>query len=133
MFAYLSLDELCDSIQNLHKNIQSVAIINKMGRALEKTSRSRHEKQFSNDMDEMLFMQCVLQISLGTDFDEQFGAINYHLSERTNMSILTFPLGEDVILVTVNKKSSPISLARKISSLILEHRSRVVADNHIKA
>jgi hypothetical protein len=117
---------------NINKNIQSVAIINKLGRALEKTSRPKYAREFSDNMDEMLFMQCVLQVSLGTDFDEQYGTINYHISERTNLTMLTFPFGEDVILVTLNKKTSPISLARKISSLILDHRTKVVADNLLK-
>ncbi|MGI0073719.1 MAG: hypothetical protein ACREA3_07905 [Nitrosotalea sp.] len=116
----------------INKNIQSVAIINKLGRAIEKTSRPKYAEQFSDTMDEMLFMHCVLQVSLGTDFDEQFGIINYHISERTNLTLLTFPIGQDVILVTINKKTSPITLARKISSLILDHRSRVVVDNTLK-
>lgn len=132
MFAYLNQNQLCSSILDINKNIQSVAIINKLGRALEKTSRPQYAKQFSDNMDEMLFMHCVLQVSLGTDFDEQFGTINYHISERTNMTMLTFPFDKDVILVTVNKKVSPISLARKISSLILNHRTRVVANNLLK-
>lgn len=132
MFTYYNLDELCSSILEINKNIQSVAIINKLGRAIEKTSRPKYAEQFSDTMDEMLFMHCVLQVSLGTDFDEQFGIINYHISERTNLTLLTFPIGQDVILVTINKKTSPITLARKISSLILDHRSRVVVDNTLK-
>jgi UDP-glucose 6-dehydrogenase len=118
---------------NINKNIQSVTIINKFGRALEKAYRPNHEKQFSDDMDKMLYMQCVLQVSLGTDFDEQFGAINYHISERANLTMLTFPFSQDVILVIANKKTSPISLARKISSLILDHKSRIVIDNPLWA
>ncbi len=132
MFTYYNLDELCSSILEINKNIQSVAIINKLGRAIEKTSRPKYAEQFSDTMDEMLFMHCVLQVSLGSDFDEQFGIINYHISERTNLTLLTFPIGQDVILVTINKKTSPITLARKISSLILDHRSRVVVDNTLK-
>jgi len=67
-------------------------------------------------------MSCVLQVSMGRDFDENYGPINYHVSERKNLTMMTFPLDENVILVTTNKNISPVSLARNIVDLINEHR-----------
>jgi hypothetical protein len=132
MFIYHNLNELCTSILDSSKNIQSVAVINRQGRAFEKVSRPKYAGQFADKTEELLFMQCVLQVSLGRDFDEQFGTINYHVSKRTNGTMLTFPLGEDVILVIVNKNTSPISLARKISSLIVDYRSKVIGNDLLK-
>ena len=111
-------DLLCNSIINANKNIQSVVIINKMGRPIEKVFKPKFASQFADCMNEIFFMQCVLQISIGRDFDEKYGPINYHISERANHSILTFPAGEDVVLVITNKNVSPIALARKIATLI---------------
>jgi hypothetical protein len=75
-------------------------------------------------MSEMFFMQCVLQVSMGRDFDEQYGPINYYISERDNLTMLTFPIDDHIILVTVNKNVSPISLARKIVNTINDHRKQ---------
>jgi hypothetical protein len=69
-------------------------------------------------------MSCVLQVSMGRDFDENYGPINYHMSERANLTMITFPLDGNVVLVTINKNTSPISLARKTVDLINEHRKR---------
>jgi len=118
MQMYAPTDLLCNSIINVNKNIQSVVIINKMGRPIEKTSKPKFANQFADCMNEIFFMQCVLQISIGKDFDEKYGPINYHISERTSHTILTFPAGENVILVITNKNVSPIALARKIAVLI---------------
>lgn len=93
-------------------------MINKMGRPIEKASKPKFASQFADCMNEIFFMQCVLQISIGRDFDEKYGPINYHISERANYTILTFPADENVILVVTNKNVSPIALARKIAVLI---------------
>ena len=122
MSQYVALDLLNTSILNANKSIQSVAFINKMGRPIEKIFRPGFAKQFPDYMNEMFLMQCVLQISMGRDFDESYGPINYHISERASLTTLTFPVDDNVILVTTNKNTSPITLARKIVNIINEHR-----------
>lgn len=125
MSFYASLYELCDSILSINKNIQSVSVINKMGRLVEDNSRPEFTKKFPDNMNEHLLMQCVLQISMGRDFDEYYGPINYHISERANLTLLTFPVDENVILVTCNKNVSPITLAKKIAATISDYRKQV--------
>ncbi len=111
-------DTLCSSILCLNKNIQSVTSINKHGRPINAISRQKFTTQFQNPLCEMFFMQCILQISMGRDFDEYYGSINYCMSERENLTMLSFPLDDHVILVTVNKNVNPVSLARKIENRI---------------
>jgi hypothetical protein len=123
MSLYVPLDLLCDSILSANKNIQSVAVINHMGRPVEKAARSRFERQFPDCMNELFCMHCVLTVSMGQDFDENYGPINYHISERGNLTTLSFPFDKDVILVIINKNISPITLARKIASIISEFGS----------
>lgn len=124
MSLHLDYVALCGSILSTNKNIQSVTLINRQGRAVEQISRSKFTNQFPDYMSEMFFMQCVLQVSMGRDFDEQYGPINYYISERDNLTMLTFPIDDHIILVTVNKNVSPISLARKIVNTINDHRKQ---------
>ncbi len=63
-------------------------------------------------------MQRVLEISMGKDYDSEYGPINYHLSERENLTMITFPMRDHVVLVTIKKNTSPISLAKKIVTII---------------
>jgi hypothetical protein len=119
-----SLEPLCDSILRLNKNIQSVAVISNRGRVIEKISKPKFTEQFSNYLSELFCMSCVLQVSMGRDFDGNYGPINYHISERRSLTMITFPLDENVVLVTTNKNVSPVSLASKTVDLISEHRKR---------
>lgn len=121
MLSYVLLESLCDSILRLNKSIQSVAVINNRGRVMEKISRTKFTRQFPDHLNELFCMSCILQISMGKDFDENYGPINYHISERSNLTIITFPLDENMILITANKSISPITVARKTMDIINNH------------
>ena len=121
MSSYMPLELLCDSILKLNKSIQSVAIINNRGRIIEKMSRFKFTRNFPNHLSELFCMSCVLQVSMGRDFDENYGPINYHISKRTNLTMITFPINENLILATIDKNTSPIMLSRRIIHLIDDH------------
>jgi hypothetical protein len=122
MSLYEYVEMLCHSIFSIDKSIKSVAVINEKGRIVEKILKPAFAEQFPDHLSELFCMSCVLQVSMGRDFDENYGPINYHMSERRNLTMMTFPLDENVILVTTNKNISPVSLARNIVDLINEHR-----------
>ena len=123
MAMYQELNTLCESISSLENGIQSVTAINKFGRPVERVDSKENDLHLPYNS-EMFYMQCVLQISMGRDFDEQYGPINYHASERQNLTMLTFPVYDHVLLVTTKKEISPISLAREIICLIDAHRKQ---------
>lgn len=127
MASFASLDALCDSILVISENIQSVSAISKMGRLVGSTSRPEFAGRFKDAMDENLFMQCVLQISMGRDFDDDYGPINYHISDRGGITMLTFPMGENVLLVSCNKNVSPITLAKKVANAIRAYHGQASA------
>ena len=111
-------DKLCNYILDINDNIQTVSIINKHGRAVERTSSDKVDPQVSGQKIEMFFMQCVLTISMGRDFDEEFGEIGYVHVDRKNLSMFSFPVFDHIVLVTSKATLSPIALAKKISTVI---------------
>lgn len=124
MSQYESLDVLCHSIFNIDRNIESVAVINNKGRIIEKILKPMFAEQFPEYFNELFCMHHILQVSMGRDFDEDHGPVNYHISERTNLTTLTFPMHDNIILVTINKDISPITLARQITDLIEDHKKK---------
>ena len=120
------LDKLCDTILAINKNIQSSVIINKNGRAIEQKVRDGSVSQIPDHKNEMLLMQCALTISMGRDFDEDYGPVGYAVVDRENTSMFSFPVGELIILVTSKKDISPISLAKKITDTIQEFKTETL-------
>lgn len=119
---YKSLDILCDSILCIDRNVQSVAVLNNKGRVMEKISKPIFAEKFPDYLSEVFCMHHVLQISMGRDFDEKYGPINYHINERSNLTMIAFPLEDVVVLVTTNKDMGSITLAGKINLLLNEYR-----------
>jgi len=120
------LDKLCDTILEINKNIQSAVIINKNGRAVEKKIRDGTVSQIPDHKNEMLLMQCALTISMGRDFDEDYGPVGYAVIGRESTSMFSFPVGELIVLVTSKKDISPISLAKKITNTIHEYKTKTL-------
>ena len=112
--------ELCNDILHSNKNIHDVVIIDKHGRPFEKKSKTN---LINEEKREMLFMERALEISMGRDFDDDFGKINYTFTERDNLSMFSFPMNEFIVLVTSKSNISPISVARKISSLLKSYKN----------
>jgi hypothetical protein len=114
---FLKLKELCNSISEIDENIQSVVVINKNGRAIEKNNYEIANK-IPREKYEMFFMQRALEISMGRDFDDEYGQINYAFTERENLSLFSFPINDFIILVISKSNISPISTAKKIINVI---------------
>src|SRR5574338_221951 len=112
--------ELCNDILCSNKNICDVVIIDKHGRPFEKKSKTN---VINEEKREMVFMERALEISMGRDFDDDFGKINYTFTERDNLSMFSFPMNEFIVLVTSKSNISPISVARKISSLLESYKN----------
>ncbi len=112
----MKFDELCDEALEID-GIQSISIINKMGRAVEKKSRNGIEI-VDRKRNEMLLMQSVLVMSMGKDFDEDFGTIGYVQTQREHMSMLSFPLDGHTVLIA---SKTAIGLRRLLKRLAILH------------
>ncbi|MDE1829770.1 MAG: hypothetical protein KGI25_05560 [Thaumarchaeota archaeon] len=79
-----SLDVLCGSILAVDKNIQSVAVINNKGRVMEKIAKPMFAERFPDHLNELFCMHYVLQVSMGRDFDENYGqSTTIYMKEKT--------------------------------------------------
>jgi hypothetical protein len=113
----LTLENLCDSILQISNNIQSVAVINKRGRAIEKKTRNA-DVPLPDQKSEIYFMQCSLQLSMARDFDEEFGPINYMVTERENSKFVLIPSFSNIILAKTKKNIRQTPLINKIKEAI---------------
>ena len=115
--ANATLENLCKSILYTSENIQSVAVINKNGRAIEEKARSDSDLM-SDKKNEMYFMQCALQISMARDFDEEFGPVSFTITERENSKFVSIPSFPHIILAKIKKGIDNTVLINKIKKVI---------------
>ncbi len=114
----IKLDELCTSVMNIDRNIRSAILVDKNGKLLHRIVRRGFLQPSVERWNDVRFMECALEISIGTKYDRLYGPIRYHHSDRNNFIIFSFPFHKNVLLVTSTKNISPISLAINISHFI---------------
>ena len=103
---------------NIDKNVRSVVVMDQKGNVLHKTKHQRFSEPSLERWDDIHFMECTFEISVGESVDDLYGTIRYHHSEKNNFIMFSFPFHKNVILVTCAKKISPISFATKVAQLI---------------
>ena len=111
---------------SFNKSIQSVIIIDKFGRSLAKTSRHGFIHPNLEQRNNTHFMECILDISIGKEFDDLYGPIRYHHSEGDDFMMFSFPFDKNTIIITSTKNISPISVATKIAHIINSYRMRLI-------
>lgn len=83
--------------------LEMVGIINKKGRLID----SIGAKPFTSPQrkKEMFLMGIALQSSMQRDFDEDFGEVNYNVTQRENLKIISIPTCNGQTILAVAKKN----------------------------
>ena len=68
--------------------------------------------------DEMLFMELALRVKMRSEFDDELGKVKFSLSFREKLIVMSFPLKNDVLLVTMDKRMSFDKIPFKILKLL---------------
>jgi hypothetical protein len=64
-----------------------------------------------------LYMELVLRVSTRKDFDSDLGSVEYSASRRKKVIILSFPLGNKILLVSAEPESNIETTADRIKKI----------------
>ncbi|MGD2106321.1 MAG: hypothetical protein PVH93_01810 [Nitrosopumilaceae archaeon] len=100
-----SLDKSCNSLL-INKKLRYIGILDKMGNLIFEKERQGISSLISDKKSRSLYIQSVLEILLQKDFDEQIGSLKYDVSHRTKLDMITIPVFDHVILISVEPKEN---------------------------
>jgi hypothetical protein len=109
---------MCETIFALDRDIRFAGIIDKMGNLVAGGMRKGIKPLEPREERRKLYLEYALRTAMRHDFDSKYGRVIYTLAEREKIKIVSFPLGEQLILVSINKKSAHEKIIRKILDLI---------------
>lgn len=122
----LPLDLICKQIYSVDDHIDLVAIINHKGRPEETLARDDGvNKDLTAHKREMLFMESVLQASMQSEYDEDFGKVQVSMMQREKVLSFSFQFDEYFVLVISKPVPRPLAIQQKIATVIL---NRLVAN-----
>ncbi|MGI0102549.1 MAG: hypothetical protein ACREA7_08150 [Nitrosotalea sp.] len=86
----------------LEEGVEFVGFISKLGRVIDYSCKN--EINLSQEQKETLFMTTSLNLSMQGDYDNNFGAVQYVVTERENSKIVSIPAPFGSIILVMKKK-----------------------------
>ena len=116
-------DELCAKISKIDPKIRFTGLINNRGRLVAGGMVTKVKSLEDEKKDEMLYMELALRVKMRQEFDADFGQVHFSLSYREKLIVMSFPMGKNVLLVSMDKRKSFEEIPFIIVKLIVKNVS----------
>ena len=113
-------DAICEKVFKVDDKIRSVRVINNKGKLIAGGMRQGLKALEDVKKDEMLFMELSLRVRMRHEFDEEFGPVEFSLSYRGKIILMSFPVNENVLFVTAERQLDLNKIPFKILEIIKE-------------
>lgn len=103
-----------DSI--LENGVEYLAIINKKGR-IEDTVY-KNDINLNDERKQVFFLSLLLHNSMQRDFDEEFGAVNYNITDRGDSKFVSIPIPDGMFFAKLNGSVDPDVFIREVFTIL---------------
>jgi hypothetical protein len=112
------LSVLCNGIFEVDEKIRFVGIIDQMGKLVVGNMKKGLPSLERDDGSIRLYLGYAINNILRRDFDNVFGKVLYTFSEREKINLLTVPMDNYLLLVSIDKLSDHVKLINKIMDVV---------------
>ena len=109
---------LCNGIFEVDEKIRFVGIIDQMGKLVVGNMKKGLPSLERDDGSIRLYLGYAINNILRRDFDNVFGKVLYTFSEREKIKLLTVPMDNYLLLVSIDKLSDHVKLINKIMDVV---------------
>ena len=114
----MDYENLCTLVQKIDSKIRFVGMINSKGRLIAGGMAPSKKRLGDRKRDEMLYMELALRVKMRSEFDDDLGEVKFSLSFREKLIVMSFPMKNDVLFVSLDKKMSFDKIPFKILKLL---------------
>ena len=99
------LEKICQRILGIDPKMRSARIINSRGHLVAGGMKKGFHSLEEKTQDEMMFMELALRVRMRHEFDKEFGEVQFSMSYRDKILLMSYPLSnDDVCLVSSEKE-----------------------------
>ena len=102
----MDYEKLCDFSKQADSKVRFAGVINSRGRLIAGGMVSSKKRLGDRKRDEMLYMELALRVKMRSEFDDDLGKVKFSLSFREKLIVMSFPMKNDVLFVSLDKKIS---------------------------
>jgi len=110
----MDYENLCTLIQKIDSKIRFAGVINSKGRLIAGGMAASKTRLGDRKRDEMLYMELALRVKMRSEFDDDLGKVKFSMSFREKLIVMSFPMKNDILMVSMERKTLFEKIAFKI-------------------
>jgi len=114
----MDYENLCTLIQKIDSKIRFVGVINSKGRLVAGGMAASKSRLGDRKRDEMLYMELALRVKMRREFEDDLGVEKFSMSFREKLIEMSFPMEDDVLMVSMERKTLFENVAFEILKLV---------------
>ena len=117
-YLIMDYDKLCASTQKIDSKVRFAGVINSRGRLIAGGMVESKTRLGDRKRDEMLYMELALRVKMRSEFDDGLGKVRFSMSLREKLIVMSFPMKNDIMMVSMERKTQFEKIASSILKLI---------------
>jgi len=113
----MDYENLCTIVQKIDSKVRFAGVINSKGRLIAGGMISSKKRLGDRKRDEMLYMELALRVKMRREFDDDLGSVKFSMSFREKLIVMSFPMENDVLMVSMERKTKFEQIAFSILKL----------------
>jgi len=113
----MDYENLCTLVQKIDSKVRFAGVINSKGRLVAGGMTPSKKQLGDRKRDEMLYMELALRVKMRREFDDDLGKVKFSMSFREKLIVMSFPMENDVLMVSLEKKTRFENIAHSILKL----------------
>jgi len=114
----MDYENLCTLVQKIDSKVRFAGVINSKGRLIAGGMISSKKRLGDRKRDEMLYMELALRVKMRREFDDDLGQVKFSMSFREKLIVMSFPIENDVLMVSMERKTQFEKISFKILKLV---------------
>jgi len=113
----MDYENMCTLVQKIDSKIRFAGVINSKGRLVAGGMVPTKKRLGDRKRDEMLYMELALRVKMRREFDDDLGKVKFSMSFREKLIVMSFPMENDVLMVSMERKTQFEQIAFSILKL----------------
>jgi len=109
-----SLEYACRKILTLPK-IRFVGVLNNMGNKIAGSFKEGVTSFLPDKENRRMYVQLMLEYMMRKDFDEGLGSMDYIVSRRTNVTMISIPTKEYLVLISAERDVNTQDIIKQVN------------------
>ena len=128
MILFIVLDNLCDTIIKLDRNIRFVGIVNDKGEVIEGGFQDGVEPLLEGSDEQEMYTNTLTNMALLKNYSDRLGKVKYSLTEHQKIAMMTFPLDNGILCLSVCSKDTNVDKLKNTIIDIISTRTKLTTN-----